>query len=137
MAYLTQRHRKCRVLLKQLNDFDSCSLWGFRLFASTCLLPQCGALVMLFFCSAHHSPHLFLYLKHTSLATPRAFTFSVIPSHTLLLFLLASVENLLLMTSKLCSATTKIIAHSAGVKFAFLAHFAGEGATFSAMLSRR
>jgi len=43
-------------------------------------------------------------------------------------------ENLLLMTFMFSSAFSKITAHPAGVKFGFLARFAGEGATFSAIL---
>ena len=43
-------------------------------------------------------------------------------------------ENLLLMTFMFSSAFSKITAHSAGVKFGFLARFAGEGAIFSAIL---
>lgn len=38
------------------------------------------------------------------------------------------------MMSKFSSASSKIIAHSAGVKLAFRGHFAGKGVTFSAML---
>jgi len=47
---------------------------------------------------------------------------------------LTSVENLLLMTFMFSSAYLKITMHSAGVKFGFLVHFAGEGETFSAIL---
>ena len=58
-------------------------------------------------------------------ATLRALTLSVITFYTRLLFLFESVvENY------------KITTHSGGVKFGFLARFAGEGATFSAILAR-
>lgn len=77
---------------------------------------------------------MLLHFSFTSIAsrlqTPRAFTLFVISSHTLLLFLFVKVdENVLLMTFKFSSAFSKITAHSAGVKFGFLARFAGEGST--------
>ena len=52
--------------------------------------------------------------------TPKEFTFAVISSHTFVLFLFVSVEvNLLLIISMFCSASSKITAHSAAVKFGF------------------
>ena len=81
--------------------------------------------------------HLSLTSITLLLQMPRAFTLFVISSHTLVLFLFVRVDvNLLLMMLIFSSASSNITAHSAGVKFGFLARLAGEGATFSAMLSR-
>ena len=70
-------------------------------------------------------------LLHTS----RAFTLEVISSQTRDLFLFDNVkENLLLIILRFSSASSKITAHSAGVKLGFLGRLAGEGSIFSAML---
>lgn len=69
------------------------------------------------------------------LQTLSAFTFSVISSHALFLFLFVRFEeNLLLIISRCCSAASKSTVHSAAVKFGFHARFVGEGSTFSAIL---
>ena len=69
------------------------------------------------------------------LHTPRAFTLEVISSQTRDLFLFDNVEeNLLLIILRFSSASSKITAHSAGVKLGFLGRLAGEGSIFSAML---
>lgn len=52
------------------------------------------------------------------------------------LFLFDNVEeNFLLIIPRFSSVSSKIMAHSAGVKLGFLGHLAGEGSTLSTMLS--
>ena len=66
------------------------------------------------------------------LHTPRAFTFEVISSQTRDLFLFDDVqENLLLIILRFSSASSKITAHSAGVKLGFLGRLACEFTEYS------
>ena len=73
------------------------------------------------FLAAPTIPHHFPLTSQTlGKQTPKEFTFAVISSHTFVLFLFISVEvNLLLIISMFCSASSKITAHSAAVKFGF------------------
>ena len=64
--------------------------------------------------------HVFLTSRTLRKQKPKEFTFAVISSHTFVLFLFVSVEvNLLLIISMFCSASSKITAHSAAIKFGF------------------
>ena len=78
--------------------------------------------------------HLSFTFMADLLENPSALTLSVITSHTRLSCLLESVVEILLLTVLIfSSASSKITVHSAGVKFGFLARFAGEEAKFCAM----
>ena len=72
-------------------------------------------------------PLHFSFISVTDLLqTPKEFTWSVISSHTLLLFLFViAFVNLLFIIFMFSSATVKSNVHSAAVKFGFLARFAG------------
>ena len=72
-------------------------------------------------------PLHFSFISVTDLLqTPKEFTWSVISSHTLFLFLFViAFVNLLFIIFIFSSATVKSNVHSAAVKFGFLARFAG------------